>query len=127
MTDPERDKRGNSLQSFELKPELAVVKAMGLEKGLKPADLVCKSVFTDSALPDNHDWAVRSSWDGRYARAQSVRQSKARKLTEGVSAPLPEGQPKVGWALHTMLSAEPPFEVCRLYLLRQIHASKPSD
>ena len=113
-TDPERDMRGKSLESFELKSELAVAKALGNEIRPQPAELVCKSVFTDSALPDQHDWAVRSSWDGRfdnYAKAQSVRHSKARKLTEGVSAPLPEPQSKVSWALQTMLSAEPPFEV----------------
>ena len=117
MTDPERDMRGKSLESFELKSELAVAKAMGNQIGPQSAGLVCKSVFTDSALPDKHDWAVRSSWEGRfenYARSQSLRQSKARKLTEGVSAPLPEAQSKVSWALQTMLSAEPPIEVCLL-------------
>ena len=114
MTDPERDMRGKSLEIFDVKPDLAVAKAVGVDIGPPPADVVCKSVFTDSSLPDNHDWSVRSSWDDRlgdYVKAHSVRQSKARKLTEGVSAPLPAGQSCVGWDLHTMLSAEPPFEV----------------
>lgn len=114
VTDPERDMRGKSLESFQLKPELAVAKAMANQMRPQPADFVCKSVFTDSALPDDHDWAVRSSWEGRfdnYGRSKSVRQNKARKLTEGISAPLPEPQSKVSWALQTMLSAEPPFEV----------------
>ena len=111
--DPEKDQQQKAL-AVDLKTRAAVHKPLALEVAPPSAALVCKSVFADSDIPDDQDWAVRSSWERRregIVTENPYRANKARGLTEGISAPVPEVQHVGGWGLESLLSAEPPLEV----------------
>lgn len=112
--DPEKDLRQMPLDPGSAK-ELATAESVIGEVARPLPAVVCKSVFAESCLPDQHDWAVPSSWGGRIdgiSTENPYRLINAAKLKEGTSAPMPEGHSDKDWALHSLISAEPPKEVC---------------
>lgn len=89
-------------------PDMVVMNQHAVDAVVPAADLVCKSVFANSNVPDNQDWAVPSLWG---LGGNGVSSDKADSLATGISAPAPASQSHKGWALRQLWSAEPPPEV----------------